>query len=378
MTHSSISFENVWHRYPGSRHLGSRNSGDQSADWIVAGLDLAMAPGELLGLLGPSGSGKTTLLRLIAGFERPSRGRIVVHGREVAGPRHWLPAERRGVGMVFQDYALFPHLNGWRNACFGLKRGQGTDRVRWLLELLGLAGMEERYPHQLSGGQRQRLALVRALAPEPAVLLLDEPFSNLDVEVRLRLRRELPDLLKRCKTSGILVTHDPEEALAICHRVAVLEGGRLHQCDTPQALVERPASAFVSRFVMQANRLPATRQGAQLLTPFGMLQAAPTPNAGPSCLGESALANHETPTTQDAMVMSDAIQLDADPSGNARVVGREFLGQGWLLQVESHGQELRVRVPLSSPLSIDQRCRASLVPGATVRLFPGGRAFQAV
>jgi iron(III) transport system ATP-binding protein len=274
--------------------------------------------------------------------------------------------------MVFQDYALFPHLNGWRNACFGLKRGQGTDRVRWLLELLGLAGMEERYPHQLSGGQRQRLALVRALAPEPAVLLLDEPFSNLDVEVRLRLRRELPDLLKRCKTSGILVTHDPEEALAICHRVAVLEGGRLHQCDTPQALVERPASAFVSRFVLQANRLPATRQGAQLLTPFGMLQAAPTPNAGPSCLEESA------PAIQEAMVMSDAIQLDADPCGNARVVGREFLGQGWLLQVESHGQELRVRVPLSSPLSIDQRCRASLVPGALAQVFPDGRAFQAV
>ena len=367
MTQSSISFENVWHRYPANR----------SAAWTVAGLDLAMAPGELLGLLGPSGSGKTTLLRLIAGFERPSRGRIVVHGREVAGPRHWLPPERRGVGMVFQDYALFPHLNAWRNACFGLKRGQASDRVRWLLDLLGLAGMDERYPHQLSGGQRQRLALVRALAPEPAVLLLDEPFSNLDVEVRLRLRRELPDLLKRCNTSGILVTHDPEEALAICDRVAVLEGGRLHQCDTPQALVERPASAFVSRFVLQANRLPATRQGAQLLTPFGMLQAAPQPSGTPS-LGVGATGTQDTAATQDAMVMSDAIQLDADPCGNARVVGREFLGQGWLLQVESQGQELRVRVPLSSPLGIDQRCRASLVPGALAQVFPDGRAFQAV
>ena len=378
MTHPSISLENVWHVYPGSRPPGSHNSGDQPADWTVAGLDLAMAPGELLGLLGPSGSGKTTLLRLIAGFERPSRGRIVVHGREVAGPRHWLPAERRGVGMVFQDYALFPHLNAWRNACFGLKRGQASDRVRWLLDLLGLAGMDERYPHQLSGGQRQRLALVRALAPEPAVLLLDEPFSNLDVEVRLRLRRELPDLLKRCNTSGILVTHDPEEALAICDRVAVLEGGRLHQCDTPQALVERPASAFVSRFVLQANRLPATRQGAQLLTPFGMLQAAPQPSGETASLGEDSRTMQDAPTMQEAMVMSDAIQLDADPCGDARVVGREFLGQGWLLQVESHGQELRVRVPLSSPLSVDQRCRASLVPGATVRLFPGGRAFQAL
>jgi iron(III) transport system ATP-binding protein len=210
------------------------------------------------------------------------------------------------------------------------------------------------------------------------VLLLDEPFSNLDVEVRLRLRRELPDLLKRCNTSGILVTHDPEEALAICHRVAVLEGGRLHQCDTPQALVERPASAFVSRFVLQANRLPATRQGAQLLTPFGMLQASPQPSAGPSCLGIDAPATQDAPGTQEAMVMSDAIHLDADPCGDARVVGREFLGQGWLLQVESHGQELRVRVPLSNPLAIDQRCRASLVPGALAQVFPDGRAFQAV
>ena len=378
MTHSSISLENVWHRYPGRQRRGSPNTGAESAAWTVAGVDLAMAPGELLGLLGPSGSGKTTLLRLIAGFERPSRGRIVIHGRDVAGPRHWQPAERRGVGMVFQDYALFPHLNAWRNACFGLKRGQGADRVRWLLDLLGLAGMEERYPHQLSGGQRQRLALVRALAPEPAVLLLDEPFSNLDVEVRLRLRRELPDLLKRCNTSGILVTHDPEEALAICDRVAVLEGGRLHQCDTPQALVARPASAFVSRFVLQANRLPATRQGTRLLTPFGMLQMASHPRVATPSMGEEAPAPQDVPAKQEAMVMSDAIHLDADPSGEARVVGREFLGQGWLLQVESHGQELRVRVPLSSQLGIDQRCRASLVPGALAQVFPDGRAFQAI
>jgi iron(III) transport system ATP-binding protein len=200
----------------------------------------------------------------------------------------------------------------------------------------------------------------------------------LDVEVRLRLRRELPDLLKRCNTSGILVTHDPEEALAICHRVAVLEDGRLHQCDTPQALVERPASAFVSRFVLQANRLPATRQGAQLLTPFGLLQATPTPRGGTMSLGEGATGTQDAPAMQDAMVMSDAIQLDADPCGNARVVGREFLGQGWLLQVESQGQELRVMVPLSSPLGIDQRCTASLVPGALAQVFPDGRAFQAV
>jgi iron(III) transport system ATP-binding protein len=250
----SIVLEQLWHRY------GARGQGD----WCLQDLNLRLEPGELLGLLGPSGCGKTTLLRLIAGFEQPSRGRVLLDGREVAGPHHWLAPERRGVGMVFQDYALFPHLTAWQNACFGLARGHrsagtsgqdpvqqrrwgqalGHRRVRWLFSLLGLDGLEQRFPHALSGGQRQRLALVRALAPEPRVLLLDEPFSNLDVEVRLRLRRDLPALLKQCNTSAILVTHDPQEALAVCDRIAVVSAGRLEQCASPQHLVEQPASPF--------------------------------------------------------------------------------------------------------------------------------------
>ncbi|PHX86819.1 MAG: sugar ABC transporter, partial [Synechococcus sp. Baikal-G1] len=185
-TAGSFALEQVWHRYGGASSEG----------WCLQDLNLSLEPGELLGLLGPSGCGKTTLLRLIAGFERPNRGRVLLDGREVAGPHHWLVPERRGVGMVFQDYALFPHLTAWQNACFGLARGprpgsgqglvQAQERVRWLLSLLGLEGLEQRYPHALSGGQRQRLALARALAPAPRLLLLDEPFSNLDGEVRLR------------------------------------------------------------------------------------------------------------------------------------------------------------------------------------------------
>ena len=240
-----VQIDGLWHRY-----------NESADDWTLQGIDLKLHNGELVGLLGPSGCGKTTLLRLIAGFETPTRGAVRLHGREVATPGRSLAPERRGVGMVFQDYALFPHLNAWENTCFGLRRGQDTSRASWLLDLLGLERLQQRYPHELSGGQRQRLALARALAPAPSVVLLDEPFSNLDVEVRLRLRSELPAVLSACGASGVLVTHDPEEALAICHRVAVLRDGSLHQCASPRDLVESPATPFVGRFVLQSNVLP--------------------------------------------------------------------------------------------------------------------------
>ena len=249
-----VELDGLWHRYGGS---------DEA--WTLKDINLQLKTGELVGLLGPSGCGKTTLLRLIAGFEHPSQGVVRLHGNDVASSRLSLAPERRGVGMVFQDYALFPHLNAWDNTCFGLRRGQDTSRASWLLELLGLIDLKRRYPHELSGGQRQRLALARALAPAPSVLLLDEPFSNLDVEVRLRLRSELPGVLSACGASGLLVTHDPEEALAICGRVAILRDGHLHQCATPRELVEVPATPFVGRFVLQRNVLPVWRDGSTAL-----------------------------------------------------------------------------------------------------------------
>ena len=240
MTESSVSLKSVWHRY-----------GPKDSQWTLEGIDLDIAHGELLGLLGPSGCGKTTLLRLIAGFERPNQGTVQLQGRQVAGDSQWIPPERRGVGMVFQDYALFPHLTAWQNACFGLHRGAKPNKVTWLFNLLGLEGLEQRFPHQLSGGQRQRLALARALAPSPKLVLLDEPFSSLDVEVRLRLRAELAGVLKACDASGVIVTHDPGEALAVCDRVAVMRDGVLHQCATPQEIVRNPATPFVGSFVLQ-------------------------------------------------------------------------------------------------------------------------------
>lgn len=355
-----VRLQDLWHRYPGA--------GD--AEWTLAGIDLALHQGELMGLLGPSGCGKTTLLRLIAGFERPARGSVVIEGHEVAGPRHWLPPERRGVGMVFQDYALFPHLDAWRNACFGLRPGQDTSKVAWLLELLGLDRLHHRYPHELSGGQRQRLALARALAPGPSVVLLDEPFSNLDVEVRLRLRSELPALLDRCGASGLIVTHDPEEALAICHRVAVLREGILHQCASPLELVRQPATAFVGRFVLQGNLLPARWRGDRLHTPLGLFEPANGFGIGrhePSASGPSPQAE-----PLQVLVSPQALDLVPDPEGSALVQSREFLGREWLYQVEAGGLHLRLRLPLQADYGRGQRGRLRFVPTEAARLFPQG------
>ena len=350
-----VQLQGVWHRYA---NADSKAAGE---GWTLRGIDLGLRQGELVGLLGPSGCGKTTLLRLIAGFERPSRGRVCIDGREVAGPNRWLPPERRGVGMVFQDYALFPHLDAWQNTCFGLRRGQDTSRAAWLLELLGLKGLEQRYPHELSGGQRQRLALARALAPGSSLVLLDEPFSNLDVEVRLRLRSELPAVLSRCGASGLIVTHDPEEALAICDRVAVLRDGVLHQCAAPQALVDCPATPFVGRFVLQANLLPATLVAGRVDTALGALQPLP---------GEAPLAAPAEGEPLEVMVSPEAIVLTPDPDGEAWVLGREFLGREWLVQVQCGGDRLRLRLPLAQAVQRGLRCRLALRSGSEALLFP--------
>ena len=351
-----LELSGLWHRYRGPA---------SSAAWTLRDINVQLQPGELVGLLGPSGCGKTTLLRLIAGFERPDQGMVRIGGREVAGPQRWLPPERRGVGMVFQDYALFPHLDAWRNACFGLRRGQDTSRVAWLLELLGLRGLEQRYPHELSGGQRQRLALARALAPGSAVVLLDEPFSNLDVEVRLRLRAELPGVLARCGASGVIVTHDPEEALAICDRVAVLEGGRLHQCASPRELVTNPATAFVGRFVLQGNLLPAQWQGGRLHTPLGWLE--------PDGVADADASSEPL----QVLLSPQGLELLPDPTAEAWVVGREFLGREWLYQVHCGALRLRLRLPLSADYSRGERCRLRLRPSEPAQLFPGGVPLRA-
>ncbi len=362
-----LQLRDVWHRY------GAGNS------WTLRQIDLTLQRGELVGLLGPSGCGKTTLLRLVAGFERPQRGSVWLGGRQVAGPQQWLPAERRGVGMVFQDYALFPHLDAWQNACFGLRRGHDLSRVRWLLELLGLEGLERRYPHQLSGGQRQRLALARALAPQPAVVLLDEPFSNLDVEVRLRLRSELPRVLSSVGASGLIVTHDPEEALAICDRVAVLGDGILHQIAPPRQLVQQPATAFVGRFLLQANMLPARLENGQLLTPLGIIAAGQWRWAGEDQHGDGDSGAVQPLAGQplagqpmEVMLRQEDLQLESQPQGEWQLVGREFLGSAWLALLECRGQRLRLKLPLDQPCELGMNCRVTVRHQAVATLFGPG------
>jgi iron(III) transport system ATP-binding protein len=365
-----VRLEGIWHRYGGAAE----------GPWTLRGVDLCLAPGELLGLLGPSGCGKTTLLRLIAGFEQPQRGRLWIDGREVAGPGRFLPPERRGVGMVFQDYALFPHLDAVANARFGLRRGEHPDRVSWLFALLGLEGLERRYPHELSGGQRQRLALARALAPQPSVVLLDEPFSNLDVEVRERLRSELPAVLAACGACALLVTHDPQEALAIADRVAILNQGLLEQCASPVELVQRPATAFVGRFVLQANLLPARWQDQELATPIGTFALAPASYGGDTPSGHDTPqlllrpADLEVLPPRDAAGPSGEAPPDPDPRPGVEVevLGREFLGRDWLYQMGLGSLRLRVRLPLSVALERGERCRLALRPGAEPLLFPSG------
>jgi iron(III) transport system ATP-binding protein len=380
-----VVLRDLWHRYP-------RTAPDS---WTLRGLNLSLKAGELVGLLGPSGCGKTTLLRLIAGFERPARGSVQIQGREVAGEQRWLPPERRGVGMVFQDYALFPHLDAWANVCFGLRPGENRDRAAWLLELLGLSGLKRRYPHELSGGQRQRLALARALAPGNAVLLLDEPFSNLDVEVRLRLRSELPAVLAECGASALLVTHDPEEAMAICDRVAVLRDGLLDQCSSPLELVQRPATAFVGRFVLQANLLPVQRQGDRLLSelgPFALESAGPVADPGMSAPAgsvtktagagqvERRLGLAEDPGSAELQLLLSADGLELLPlaAGRCRVLGREFLGHGWLYRVACGASTLRLRLPLEQDHPPGLACELKVRSGQQALLYPGAHPVRMV
>ena len=231
---------------------------------VVDGLSLQLGRGEIGCLLGASGCGKTTVLRTIAGFEPLQQGSIVLAGRQLATPQQALPAEQRRVGMMFQDYALFPHLDVAANIGFGLRglpRAQRKERVQALLQYVGLPGLEQRYPHELSGGQQQRVALARALAPAPDLLLLDEPFSNLDVDTRQRLAGELRDLLKAAGTTVLMVTHDQSEAFAMADRIGVMHDGRLLQWDTAQALYQAPLDPFVAGFIGRGTVVDAARLG---------------------------------------------------------------------------------------------------------------------
>jgi iron(III) transport system ATP-binding protein len=243
---------------------------------VIDALSFQVNRGEIVSLLGASGCGKTPALRTVAGFEPIRQGEIRIDHKLVSSPTLTVPPEQRSIGMVFQDYALFPHLTIRDNIGFGLRKKPAVDRrvqVNHLLEATGLDGMADRYPHELSGGQQQRVALARALAPRPTLLLMDEPFSNLDVELRERLSTEVRDLLKAEGISGILVTHDQHEAFAVSDKVGVMHGGRILQWDTPYNLYHQPNHRFVADFVGQGRFITGTVRSAQAFdTELGLLQ----------------------------------------------------------------------------------------------------------
>ncbi|MGF1471565.1 MAG: ABC transporter ATP-binding protein [Rubrobacteraceae bacterium] len=282
----------------------------------VRDVDLELEPGKILALLGPSGCGKTTTLRLLAGFEHPDAGEVEIGDRTVAGKRAFVPPEKRKVGMVFQDYALFPHLTVGQNVAYGLPRGKREARVAEVLGLAHLAGLGDRMPHELSGGQQQRVALARALAPEPAVVLLDEPFSNLDASLRARVRAEMRDILKKARATAIFVTHDQEEAFSIADEVAVMIDGRVLQKAPPEDLYLYPANREVAEFVGEANFIPGTAEDGRVRCLLGDIPALDAED------GEV-----------EVMLRPEALLLRALPDGEATVTGREFYGHDQLIQL---------------------------------------------
>src|SRR3990172_4290484 len=273
----------------------------------VADVSLLLAKGEILALIGPSGCGKTSTLRLIAGFERPDSGTVVIGGRVVANGRAWIPPERRGVGMVFQDYALFPHLTVAENVGFGLddlSRDKRQPEVDHLLQLVGLEKFGRRYPHELSGGERQRVALARALAPKPVVVLLDEPFSNLDADRRAEMREQVRAILKMLSATAIFVTHDHEEALFMGDHVAVLNAGRLEQVGTPEEIFHSPATRFAAEFMGHTDFLPGTVTSVGIETEIGVLAQSVDWPVG---------------TPVEVAFRADDVALAPDPASSARI-----------------------------------------------------------
>ncbi len=309
---------------------------------------LAVEQGRLTALLGPSGCGKTTLLRLIAGFDQPDDGQILLNGRPVAGTGVAVPPEQRRVGMVFQEYALFQHLNVADNIAFGLQanRRQKHTRVQEMLDLVGLSGYAARMPHELSGGQQQRVALARALAPQPDVLLLDEPFSNLDTALRAQVRSEVRAILRRMGTTCLFVTHDQEEALSLADEVAVMLEGRILQVAPPQTLYHSPVNRAVAAFVGESNFLSGQAQG----------------DVVDSVLGTLPLQNRLTGPA-DILIRPEALQLSPASNGgiHARVTWREFYGHDQRLGIElDNGLFLTARLGPGETFDVGQYVAVSV------------------
>lgn len=328
-----------------------KNFGSTAA---LNGFDLNLQKGTLLALLGPSGCGKTTALRVIAGFERPDAGAVWVGARKVAGDGAWVGPEKRSIGMVFQDWALFPHLDVRHNVAFGIPRGS-EGRIREVLELVDLTGLERRFPHELSGGQQQRVALARALAPSPEVILLDEPFSNLDATLRASVRAEVRHVLREAGATAIFVTHDQEEALSMADELAVMVNGHIAQVGAPHQVYGMPSNSRVAALVGEANFFRGVVREQIAYTPLGDM-AAPGVGDGPV----------------EIMVRPESVRLMHDQNAPARIVDAEFYGHDQLIRaVLPDGTALDARLLGPRPeLSIGSPVTATVVGG--VHFFRNG------
>ena len=333
----------------------------------VRDVTLDVQDGELLTLLGPSGCGKTTTLRIMAGLERPTKGRVTLAGDAVAEPGEFVGPEERGVGIVFQDFALFPHLTVAENVAFGLTDDDQatTDaRVTELLDLVDLDGMGERAIDQLSGGQQQRVALARSLAPEPDILLLDEPFSNLDVRLRVEMREEVRRILKEAGVTAVSVTHDQEEALSISDRVAVMNDGRIEQVGDPEAVFEHPESRFVASFLGQAGFLSARVSTESIDTAIGSF---------PRDLLKG-LEDGYAGAMVDVLVRPDDLRATpANPdTSDGVVVRRQYTGPSFIYHVElDNGDTVRCLHNHAENFEVGDHVRVDLVADHSLAWYPG-------
>jgi iron(III) transport system ATP-binding protein len=344
-----LTFERVSHRY-----------GDVEA---VREVDLDIAPGEIVCLLGPSGCGKTTLLRIAAGVEQPTGGRVLINGQDVTQGPTMLPPERRGVGLMFQDFALFPHLSNLANVMFGLRdtsREEAEREARLALARVGLADYAEAYPHMLSGGEQQRVALARAVAPRPNVLLMDEPFSGLDRRLRDEVREDTLAVMRESRVTSIVVTHDPEEAMRMGDRIALMREGRLVQLDAPEALYRRPKDLVAARYFCELNELPGVVAGGVVATPLGSFPAPGLAEGSPAVVA----------------VRPQGVQTGPAGSGiPGRLEFRRFLGEIELLElaVEGLDRPLRARVRRAGDLALKSEVGIHVDP-AEVLVFAAAGA----
>lgn len=334
-----------------SRRFGGRE--------VLSDISLTIPPGRITCLLGESGCGKSTLLRIVSGVDRPDNGTILMNGTPIVGPGHFVEPEQRRIGFMFQDYALFPHLSVAENLAFGLRHLSRPDQGRRLAEVvdrIGLGHLTGRYPHSLSGGEQQRVALARALAPQPAVLLMDEPFSNLDQGLRERVRRETLAILRKIGTSAIIVTHDPQEALAVGDLVVLMRAGRIEQAGTPFEIYDRPASPYAAEFMGPCNRLTGIWSQGRIETPIGTFPAALD-------LPDGALAL--------ACIRPQALSIGPDGHGiSARVVAKTFMGESEQIDILVHplAETLRMHSHVRIPMSIGEKVSLQL-NGAQIHVF---------